>query len=252
MELLSTLQQSGLSENEAVVYQTLLEYGELKASDIIRRSGLKRGNTYNVLHSLVQKNLIREGSKNGVASYQPLNPANLRSLIEREERELTRRDKQLELAMPTLLSEFNKGHHRPSVQVFEGMAGLEKVLNDSLTATEEIYTYLDIETLITEIGDINDRYVAKREKLGLKKRGLIIETPFAREFFKDGYKETVTDTKLIPAGNAPPFETIMQIYNNKISYLTISKSNKIGVIIEDKRIYQMHRYLFETLWNQKT
>ena len=40
----------------------------------------------------------------------------------------------------------------------------------------------------------------------------------------------------------------MQIYDNKISYLTLSDKEMIGVIIEDKYIYKMHKDLFEYMW----
>jgi hypothetical protein len=47
-----------------------------------------------------------------------------------------------------------------------------------------------------------------------------------------------------------PFNSVMQIYDGKISYITLSKTSKIGVIIEDKNIYQMHKSLFEYIWSK--
>ena len=44
----------GLTDNEANVYEWLLHNGEMSAGDIIDGTGLKRGNTYNVLEALVQ------------------------------------------------------------------------------------------------------------------------------------------------------------------------------------------------------
>ena len=40
----------------------------------------------------------------------------------------------------------------------------------------------------------------------------------------------------------------MQIYDNKVSYLTFG-SQKIGVIITDPLIAHMHRMLFDFAWN---
>ena len=245
-EITTILQSAGLSDNEAVVYQTLLEYGELKASDVIRRTGLKRGNTYNVLYSLVQKNIVREGEKNGVATYQPLNPANLRSLIERDERELHRREKQLESALPTLLSEFNKGHHRPSVQIYEGSTGVIKALNNTLKATETIYTYVDFQTVQEFMVEESEKYVAERNKTGVKKHVLLIDNQTGRDTIKNANKD-YTEYRIISASEQP-IEAYLEIYNNTLTYLTISKSNKLAVEIHDERLYQLHRYLFEQQW----
>ena len=82
------------------------------------------------------------------------------------------------------------------------------------------------------------------------KRGLVPDTPENRAFVSGYYGEfvKVTDTKFISCEQAP-FKTIMQIYNNKISYLALGDENMMGVIIEDPRIYHMHKTLFEHLWN---
>ena len=40
----------------------------------------------------------------------------------------------------------------------------------------------------------------------------------------------------------------MQIYDNKVSYITLSDKEMIGVIIEDKHIYTMNRDLFDFNW----
>lgn len=41
----------------------------------------------------------------------------------------------------------------------------------------------------------------------------------------------------------------MQIYDNRISYQTIERENKIAILIEDKNIYQMHKSFFEFMWD---
>ena len=119
-------------------------------------------------------------------------------------------------------------------------------MQDSLTSKTEIYSYADIESIVKYIDDINKKYVKQRKKLGIKKRGIMLDTPFARKYLANYYEE-ITETKLIKQ-DAPPFQNVMQIYDNKISYITLSDKFIIGVIIADRYIYQMHKYLFEYLW----
>ena len=80
--------------------------------------------------------------------------------------------------------------------------------------------------------------MTKREEKQLKKRGIVIDTSFAREFLKD-YHPGITETKLIKT-TPIPFSSVMQIYNNK--------GKMMGVIIEDAKIAAMHRSMFEYLW----
>ena len=46
----------------------------------------------------------------------------------------------------------------------------------------------------------------------------------------------------------PPFSAVMQIYDNKISYLTLKPKSMVGIIIEDEMIASMQKGLFEYNW----
>jgi hypothetical protein len=46
-----------------------------------------------------------------------------------------------------------------------------------------------------------------------------------------------------------PFNSVMQIYEGKVSYITLSDKGMIGVIIQDSNIYQMHKSIFEYVWS---
>ncbi|HYC34512.1 MAG TPA: hypothetical protein VEC13_02155, partial [Candidatus Paceibacterota bacterium] len=150
--------------------------------------------------------------------------------------------------MSQMVSSFNLISGKPNVQFFEGEEGIKEVLNDSLQSSEEILTYLDIEALMTTLPKENEWYVSQRAKLGIKKRGLVLDSPFNRKFLRDYHKE-ITDTRFLSCSGVP-FNTIMQIYDNKVSYITISNTIRIGVIIEDPNIYTMHKFLFNCLWEK--
>lgn len=66
-------------------------------------------------------------------------------------------------------------------------------------------------------------------------------------FVLEGYHVKITDAKFIPV-HAPAFKTVMQIYDGKISYFTLGVEQLVGVIITDPNIYEMHKAIFETLW----
>jgi hypothetical protein len=119
---------------------------------------------------------------------------------------------------------------------------------DSLAASEEILTYADLEAIAKYIPDLNAEYSAIREDQDVKKRGLVIDSPEARKFLKS-YDGEVTGTKLITSTDSVvPFQTIMQIYDNKVSYITLTNEYLVGIIITDQFIANTHKYLFESLW----
>lgn len=238
--------QVGLSPDEVTVYEYLLTNGARAAGDVSRHTAIKRGTAYNVLGDLVAKGFARQYEERGIMKFALEHPSKIQELIEAERQRKEEALRSFESTLPALVSRWNLVYHRPAVRYYEGREGVKEVLEDSLTATDTIYSYADLDAIAKYIPDINKRYVAKREEKQLAKRGIAIDTPSTREFLKD-YHPGITETKLIKT-TPVPFATVMQIYNNKVSYITLAPDQMIGVIIEDPKIAAMHRSLFEHLW----
>jgi sugar-specific transcriptional regulator TrmB len=236
----------GLNNSEAEIYSALLAKGALTARQLSVATDLSRTNCYNILASLENYGLIEQQKRGAKTYFHPLHPNKLEELIESREKQLKQAKLTLAASLPAIMSQFNLAIGRPGIKFFEGKDGVQKVLEDSLTAKEEIVTYADIESIVKYINEINEAYVKKRAKSGIKKRAILVDSPFARNYLKNYYKD-VTDIKLI-GHEAAPFKTVMQIYDGKISYITLTEKNMIGVIIEDSNIYKMHKYIFEYLW----
>lgn len=246
------LVQANLSPNEAVVYEYLLKNGESPAGFIIKKTPLKRGVIYNALDELISKGLATKRVKNKVALFLPSHPDKLREYLEQHEEEIVKAKNSLEANLPALVSDFNLVSGRPGVSYFEGDQGIKKVSQDSLTAQGEIYTYSDHENVIKYIFELNQEYSEKRVKLGIKKKILYADNPLTRKYLKENGLDQIDDARLIQGkilDHRPgSFNTVMQIYNNKVSYITLLPSWKIGIIIEDETIAKMHKDIFEFNW----
>ncbi len=240
---------AGFTRHQAAVYAYLVEHGPSQASSIARTTNISRTLTYRVLDELTALGLTEKEDKKGAVSvFTPAHPVKLHELVERRKKSADQAAAAIGSVVDNLTSEYNKTLGKPGVRFYEGPAGVEYVLDDSLRAQSTIYTYADIEAVLEHIGDINARYVAKREKLGKQKKAILLDSPRAREILQHYHRE-VTDTKLISL-DAPPFGSVMEVYDNTVSYVTLRKDRMIGVIIEDPDIAAMHKYLFEYLWDR--
>jgi len=241
------LVQAGLTPEQASLYEVLVKNGPLYASGASRKANISRPLGYKVLGELVAANLVEKKDEPGkVAVFSAVHPLKLKEFSEKRVENLKSASKALDGTLGSLISDFNLVSGKPGVRFFEGIEGVKAVLEDSLTAQDEILTYADIESIEKHISTINREYVKTREKFGIKKKGIAFDTPFTRNFLK-GYAPSVTEMKLIKS-DEKPFHTVMQIYDGKVSYITLSEENLIGVIIADKNIYEMHRDLFLYTW----
>ena len=240
--------QAGLSEEQAQAYQSLLEKGPQRASDLSKWTGIKRGLIYKVLEQLESMSLItKKGGPGTVAVFSPSHPSLLLSNIERKEKEIVLTKEMLASSLGSLSSKYNLITGKPNVQFFEGDEGVKKVLWDTLLAKESIYSFADIEAVIKYIPKINEEYSELREKKNVFKKVLLLDTPKARNLMLN-YHTNVTETKFI-SPKIQEFQTVIQIYDNKISYITLKDNSKLGIIIEDPAIYNTHRKIFEYLWD---
>lgn len=246
--------EAGLSEEQAAIYSALLDKGPLKAGAIASWTGIKRGLIYKVLDQLENMGLITEkGGEGTVAVFSPNHPSRLSEIMEQKEKSLALAKETVSFSLGALSSKFNLLSGKPNIQFYEGEDGVEKVLNDTLYAKDEVLTYADIEIIEKYFKDINKRYVEKREKLNIKKRVLVIENDFSKKFFNDlntinPEYFSVTDIKMVKTPISE-VEGAIQIYENKIGLITISNDNLISIIIEDERINKLFKSMFEALYS---
>jgi len=243
--------EAGLSEEQAAIYSALLDKGPMKAGSLSSWTGIKRGLIYKVLDQLENMGLIsQKGGDGTVAVFAPEHPSRLAEMMERKERSLALAKETVMFSLGTLSSKFNLLSGKPNVQFYEGEEGIKKVLWDTLSANEPIYSFADIEAVTKYIPKINEEYSKLREKKNIYKKVLLLDTPRARELMSD-YYTTVTETKFI-SPKIQEFQTVIQIYDNKISYITLKDNSKIGIIIEDPSVYSTHRKIFDYLWEITT
>jgi sugar-specific transcriptional regulator TrmB len=240
------LKQAGLTPHQAAIYEALLKSGPQTARKATLEAAVPRTLGYAVLEQLMELGLVKKDDS-PVAKFSAAHPNILQERIEAAAKSAERAAIALKSALPDLASAFNLATGKPGVQFFEGEEGQRETLWDTLTSKETIYTYVDIETSDAYVDELNKEYVRERIKRKIPKKILLPDTPQARAELVANTDE-LTEMRLIPEQDAPPFNTAMQIYDGKVSYLTFTKDVMAGTIIHDAAIYGLHRFLFEQQW----
>lgn len=243
----TSLVQAGLSYGQARVYEILLKNGPLKAGKIHQKSDLKRGLVYKALDELVEMGLAtKQDSPGKVSIFTAEHPGKVKLIAEQREEKAKTAQLILDGILGQMTSDFNLISGAPSIRFYEGLEGAKKVANDSLGATTEILSYIDNEAVNKYLADFNKSYIAKRNKLAIKKRMIAVDSEYVQRRAKELNKST-TEIRTIPSPS--PFSTVMQIYDQKVSYITLDEKKIIGIIVDDPLIAQMHTTLFNALWN---
>jgi sugar-specific transcriptional regulator TrmB len=244
--LLGSLEQAGLEPNEAIIYEVLVVNGPLPAGKICQKTPLKRGLVYKVLESLVAAGLVIKHDEPGkVAVFEPAHPVKLQELAEHKEKEAKQAQTALASVLPQLTSTFNLAVGKPGVQFFEGMDGIKQVIQDTLQATGEVLQYLDLDELETRFAKESAFYTQRRQNLKITKRLLVRDTPLARTTNLSSDK--LTQARFLRSEQ--PLDALAYIYDEKVAYITLDPERLIGIIINDARLANLNRFVFNSLWD---
>ena len=245
------LSQIGLNKEQAVIYEIMLKNGSLTAGKIAGKGPFKRGVVYKILDQLVDLNLIEKGQKPGKpAKFSPLHPLKIKEMIKIQEQKYKDAQLILDGIMPGLSSDFNLITGKPNVRFFEGIEGIKEVLKDSLfqNPKKKILAFSDVAGYADYLKEWNsDYYAPQRKRLQIYEKAIIPNNQKALEFMKGYQANELTDVLFVDS-ESYPFSTEVNIYSDKISFVTFSKKTHIGVIVENKEVFETLTSIFDFCW----
>lgn len=244
------LRKIGLQPKEIAVYLTSLRLGPQTITSIANRTNIQRTTVYDVFKSLIKKGLASKSTRGGVMYFQVLDPQNLVSYLEREKneyvRKLTKEQQEIAEIIPALKSLENPLSTKPKVKFFEGEKGMRQAYEDTLTSSEPIRAYANVEEMHKGLPNFFPEYYARRTEAGIHIRAISPDNETSKERQKQDKKE-LRKMKLIPRDRYH-FSPEMNIYDDKV--LIASWQEKMAIIIESKEIAELHKSIYDLLWSR--
>lgn len=136
--VIQTLNEIGLTDEEAKVYLACLSVGTNPASTIARSCDLKRETCNYTLKKLVSKGLVSTIFREGATFYTAEPPEKLVTMAESRLLTITK-------TVPLLQQMMNqKGNKQAKVKMYQGTAGIETVMEDVLKSPGEALAYTNL------------------------------------------------------------------------------------------------------------
>lgn len=237
--------EAGLSEEQSAIYSALLDKGPMKAGPISTWTGLKRGLVYKVLDQLENMGLVsKKGGAGTVAVFSPNHPSRLSEIMEQKEKSLALAKETVLFSLGSLSSKFNLQTGKPNVQFFEGKDAIERITSDYPKTDNEIRQWMNVGEAMKNMGEDTVRYLNERIKKGISKRMVVPTNEESLSYAKKGSE--LTSFKKVDKD----LPTAIQVYDDTVSMLTLSKEKTIGLIIEDKDIATTLKSIFDNTWEK--
>jgi len=238
------LEKVGLSKNEALVYNILLERGELTPSQIALLTGLTRENTYNIAGELIEKGLAEKIPNRKIITYRLLDPTNLRAFLETQKLKVETGEKVLNDLYPELSNLYKLSSSKGGIAYFKGIEGIKYVFSGTFFDPKpaEILVFRSPEDKVLE--DFLLEHILDQTKKGIKSKiiapkGEKIATDIKRTKLLREIRYVDSSDYIFPAE--------ISIADSKVCIASYGKKKGV-VIINDAEISQTFTSLFNLIW----
>lgn len=252
-----TLQQFlfklGLSEEETVIFITLIQNNQLTILTLARLTGINRTKIYRLVERLEQLGIIQEIIEEHKRYLKTISLNKLELLVSQKEEEL----RYLRSILPQITSIVPNisSLSQPNTRVifYRGIEGLKQQGWNTLSANKECvgYTY----RVWTEIVGVKFASQWRDEWI---RRKLHFREIYSDEYFMSKkqnpklkgftYPSDYFEERYIPA-KILNINHQMDIYNDVISIYNWHEGEVFGVEIYNEKVANMHKQLFEIVWN---
>lgn len=231
------LREFGLTDKEVIVYLALLKLGTALVQDIAKKARTYRTYTYEILKSLKEKGLVSYVIKSGKHYFEASEPKKLLNILKERERKINN-------ILPSLREIYQSSTEKPKTEIYEGKEGLKTVLDDMIKEKKEILVYGSTKNQVKLLEFYFPNFITRRVKEKINTKVITEESKDTIEISKRNKKE-LREMKFLPY--SLNFETVVNIYGNKIAMLSFGE-NIMGIVIEDKQIANTQKEVFNLLW----
>ncbi|OGF26780.1 hypothetical protein A2331_05490 [Candidatus Falkowbacteria bacterium RIFOXYB2_FULL_34_18] len=241
----SILKKLDLGDKEIKVYLGLLEYGAISVRGLADLTNLNRGSVYDILKKLQEDGLVSFYHHATKQKFTAEDPEKLETLLIEKEKELQSTKQKIQKIIPELKSIQDKGGNTPTTKFYEGRQGIKTILEDILdclkmlkTKEKEYYVYSATEAS-DDINSAFPNFTQERIKNKIKVKVISLA--------RGGKTSGLDERRWL--GTEKKSATFIIIYAGKCAFISRdAKGVPVGVIIENKMIYNTQKIIFGELW----
>jgi len=236
----------GLGDKEMAVYLMLLEHGASSVRNLATLTNLNRGTAYDILKKLQEAGLVSFFHKNTKQNFVAEDPERILRLLSDREQDFKKAEEKIKDLIPELRSLQEKGGGKPTTKFYEGRVGVKFILDDVLLSiknqdNKNYYVYSAAGVREDVYGAYPD-FNKKRINNGIKANTISL-SPGGGTYGLDERKWLKTEK------SSESNMTYILIYADKCAFISRdSHNNPVGVIIENKMIYETQKTLFLQMW----
>ncbi|MDA3856492.1 MAG: hypothetical protein PF569_09630 [Candidatus Woesearchaeota archaeon] len=242
-----SLLEIGFTQNETKIYFAILDLGECKSGEIMKKANLNTGRIYDIINSLIKKGLVSHIIKSNIKYFYATDPSSLLDYIEEKREILDKKEKSIKKILPDLIQRNQLLKKTYRTEVFQGIKGIKYAV-DYITkeSNQDSIFYI---FGIPKIDDRNLQLYFAQWHNARKINGHIVKMIYNQsevEIAKDRVKIPHSEVKVMPGGvMTPAWTCVVEDYT-----LIITLKGEIScIMIKNQEVAKSYIEFFNMVWN---
>ncbi len=229
------LEGIGLSQTEIKVFLTLLELGETKANNIIKKSSLQSSSVYNAVNSLISKGFISYIKKSQIKYYRAADPEAILDYIELKKGEYLK-------LLPQLKEKQNKTNNE-GVEFYKSFKGIKTLISQLLKDSKkgDIYRSFSVDDF-GQFQTSGNKVFKLIKQLFIEKK-IITKGIFHENTRRKPTKDSIMEKRYL---NIPLLPNTL-IFQDRVAIISW-KDEPSGILIHSKDIADNYAEFFDHMW----
>jgi len=246
-EIEEYLTKLGLTREEVTLYCALITKGPLTILEASRASQIERTRLYRLVEQLTERGILEEVLEQKSRRIKAVEPEKIKALVTQE----VDKTRELEQNFSTFAASVASLTQIPSTQVryFRGVSGIKQILWNETKGNGEVigYTYRNLEEVVGKpyfekyAQELEKNHVVSRDLRGDSFLESMDRPDFVRRHIDKSEWRYLPDSVMHVTHN-------LDVYNDVLAIYYWEDNDVFGVEIQNRRIADMQRSIFETLW----
>jgi sugar-specific transcriptional regulator TrmB len=237
--------QIGIKKNQEKIYLTLLKFGALKISELVKKTGIQRSYIYDILDQLTDKGMVGSYLKNNIKIYFADDPKKILDIIKQKEEEFKNYKLDYLKLLPILENKKNSMASKDNVLVYTGLKGIKNIFKDMLQIGKDFICFGGEGELSKYFPIYVNTFVLNCKKRNMKYKMIYSNCMREERPLKIQHKNKISEIRFISDNYNFPFA--IYVYGETTAII-IWKS-QIAIQIKSKDTTKGFRNYFNVIWN---
>lgn len=232
----------GMSEREARLYLSGLEFGLAPASSIARGAGEKRVTAYQILEQMVIRWYARKILKDHITYYHMQEPESLSKNFEKKVNDL-------KSSLPEFLGMMNVVWIKPKMEYYSWLSGVQELMRKIISYGDSMQgkpfkTFLGTSDIDKEFEKWLPEFIQERLQYSTLTRSIMTQqASLYINYMKENHEYVIVDDDIFDMANE-----IVLYGNNKVALLLYNKEELSAMSISSQSFHDALESIFNLLW----